>query len=515
MPAAPAPDEQALRSYLQSVQQDDPMTHYAPAPLTRGQIAAGGIASGIGDFVTGGPIQRYVGAVNTGYGSDLPMVDESGTDVRAAARNDIGRRTVEMGSYLYGMPGASAAAAPGEALLGAGRVTRAPRYAPLGGEVNLGVDAPVSRATQTVRDPYRMMYPGIYANPREIATEAASRVAPENPAMQQLWGVTRDDLDQIARGRVGNMSPQGVIPSVRPRGSLSAQNVMIPQNEQRLIDILGEGGKYPGLAHADAWYVMDPVYQRLEQMFGPQEAVQRYRQLNTMTGMASPGSDVLTELQRGTAAHWLANQGRFADFMKYGGTAEAARGASFPEDMRYIAGHPYHKTSQAGPMSQYLERGQLQSEAPKVPLYVEASGVPQTGFQTTAPVGDAHFSRGVGLADTRKGPTDVGASFSRPEYETLAPWWREKVAAPVGIEAVPAQARLWTVLGPQTGVDSPLGQGKLELFSQQIVKAASRLGVTPQTARDLILSGGAGAGALAALVPGMGSLAAQDRYQPE
>jgi hypothetical protein len=182
--------------------------------------------------------------------------------------------------------------------------------------------------------------------------------------------------------------------------------------------------------------------------------------------------------------------------------------------MRYLAGHPYHSTSQAGPMAEYLKRGGLLSESPKVPLYAEASGVPQGGYQWNAPVGDAHFSRGVGLADTRKGPTDVGASFSRPEYQTLSPWWQQKIAAPQGIQSVPAQARLWTVLGPQTGVDSPLGQGKLELFSQQIAKAADRLKISPEDARDLILSGGAGAGALMMALPGFGNLAAQDRYQP-
>jgi len=192
--------------------------------------------------------------------------------------------------------------------------------------------------------------------------------------------------------------------------------------------------------------------------------------------------------------------------------AEDTRGRNFPKDMRYIGGHPYHLTSQAKPMQQYLDRGELRSEAPKVPLYTEASGVPQTGYQWAYPVGDAHFSRGVGLADTRKGPTDVAASFSRSEHQTLSPWWQEKIAQPVGIQGVPAQARLWTVLGPQTGVDSPLGQGKLELLSDQIMVAAKRLGVTPQTARDMVLSGKAGAGALAAGVPVMGSLADQSRY---
>lgn len=364
-------------------------------------------------------------------------------------------------------------------------------------EINAGVNAPINKAAQTVAEPYRMMYPGIYSDPREIARIAAERVAPENPAMKQLWGVTRGDLNEMAAGRVGNTEPTGVISSIRPRGSVSAQNIMTPGNTQRLVDILDEAGKMPGLRHADAWYTMDPVYKRIEQM-GSNDPAGQYRHLNTMMSMASPGSNVLTEIQRGTLAHALERQGRFGDFMKYAGVAGDARGADFPADMRYVDAHPYHKTSQALPMQQYLERGnELRSEAPKVPLYAQASGVPQTGFQTSAPVGDAHFSRGVGLADTRKGPTDVGASFSRPEYETLTPWWKNNVAGALGIQSVPAQARLWTALGPQTGVESALGQGKLELLSQQIMVAAKRLGVSPEKARDLILSGKAGAGALA------------------
>ena len=391
------------------------------------------------------------------------------------------------------------------------------RYAPTGAPDGFDVNAPTNKRIQTVRDPYRMGFPGIYANPREIAREAGARVIAEDPALKRLWGVSRGDLDAMAVGRVGNEQPVVPFAGPRSRGALSAENVMTPRNEQRLGDILHEGGRIPGLKHADAWYIMDPMYHRLVEMFGPEEAVKRYRHLNAMTGMASPGSDVLTEVQRGTGAHWLQQQGRWDDFKKFAGVAEGARGrGGFPDDMRYIGGHPYHKTAQVGAMDRYLRTGKTFHEGPKVPLYIQASGVPQTGFQTISPVGDAHYSRGVGLADTRKGPTDVQGSFSVSESQTLQPWW-QNIAAQQGIEAVPAQARLWTVLGPQTGVDSPLGQGKLELFSQQIMVAAKRLGISPENARDLILSGGAGAGMLMMAAPGldraMGGLAAQDQYQ--
>ena len=354
---------------------------------------------------------------------------------------------------------------------------------------------------QTVTNPLRNAFPGIYKRPDVIAQEAAARVAPESPALKQLFGVSRDDLYEMGKGRVGNVS--GVLPgaAANPKGSRAAMDVMNPRNEQRLLDVLSEAEKYPALVKGmDPWYIMDPAYQRLEQLVGPEEAVKRYRQLNTLTGMASPGSDVLTEMNRGTAANYLATQGRFGDFVNYAGKPIGARGADFPEDLRAVLGHPYHKTAQAIPMQQYLDTGVVQMSSPKVPAYIQASGVPQTGFQTDLPVGDAHWSRAVGLADTRgaatrKGQSVIpGASVSNPEMSTLAPWWKDKIAGEIGIESVPAQARAWGAFSPQTGVESPIGAPKLELLSMKIMEAAKRLGVSPEQARDLILKGEAYAG---------------------
>ena len=354
---------------------------------------------------------------------------------------------------------------------------------------------------QTVTNPLRNAFPGIYKRPDIIAQEAAARVAPESPALKQLFGVTRDDLYEMGKGRVGNVS--GVLPgaAANPKGSRAAMDVMNPRNEQRLLDVLSEAEKYPALVKGmDPWYIMDPAYQRLEQLVGPEEAVKRYRQLNTLTGMASPGSDVLTEMNRGTAANYLATQGRFGDFVNYAGKPMGARGADFPEDLRAVMGHPYHRTAQAIPMQQYLDTGTVQMSSPKVPAYIQASGVPQTGFQTDLPVGDAHWSRAVGLADTRgaatrKGQSVIpGASVSNPEMSTLAPWWKDKIAGEIGIESVPAQARAWGAFSPQTGVESPIGAPKLEMLSMKIMEAANRLGITPEQARDMILKGEAYAG---------------------
>jgi hypothetical protein len=272
-----------------------------------------------------------------------------------------------------------------------------------------------------------------------------------------------------------------------------------------------------------AWYTMDPLFKRFEQIYGPQQAIAEYNKFNALTGMASPGSEVLTEFNRGTAANWLANQGRFGDFQKFGGLAEFRRGKDFPQDMRAIIGHPYHSTAHSGPMSKYVESGALDMGSAKVPSYIHASGVPQTGFQTQWPVGDAHWSRLVGLPDVRGATTKKGvpsvpnASASVPEMTALGPWWKNEVAGPMNLEAVPAQAIVWGAGSGATGVTSPIGASKLELLSQQIDKAAKRMNVTPETARDMIIRGQAHAGFVdpklaAALAAASGGLLAYDSF---
>ena len=446
-------------------------------PVSLALQTPGAIADAASGFVKAGKEGDYLGGMGhylMGALNVAPMIKPAAHVVKSAARK-FGPKIAES------IPKFSA---------GRGVVKLA--------EKNLKLPSQVFRAApeQTVTDPLRNAFPGIYQRPDVIAKQAAERVAPESPALKQLFGVTRDDLYEMGKGRVGNIS--GVLPgaAANPKGSKAAIAVMNPQNEKRLLDVLSESEKYPALVKGmDPWYIMDPAYKRLEELVGPEEAVKKYRQLNTLTGMASPGSDVLTEMNRGTAANYLATQGRFDDFVNYAGQPFGARGAGFPQDLRAVMGHPYHKTAQATPMQKYLESGEVQMSSPKVPMYIDASGVPATGFQTDMPVGDAHWSRAVGLADTRgtatrKGKEVVpGASVSNPEMSQLGPWWRDKIASQVGLESVPAQARAWGAFSPQTGVESPIGAPKLELLSMKIMEAANRYGVSPEQARDMILKG--------------------------
>lgn len=370
-----------------------------------------------------------------------------------------------------------------------------------GGAVR-AVKGALSKLMQTVDNPQRVAYPGIYKDPRVIADEAKAMTAPESPALKNLFGVTRDDLYQIGKGRVGNEEP-AIKVAPNQRGSAASTNVMTPANEKRIQNVLTEGEKRaPELTHGmDAWYVMDPAYQRLVHLVGPEEAGRRYQQFNTLTSMASPGSDVLTELNRGTAANMMATQGRFGDFVQYGGRAEGARGADFPDDLRAVKGHPYHSTSHALPMQDYLDKGYVDMGSPKVPLYIQSSSVPELGFQTKYPVPDAHFTRGVGMSDVRTNK-DFAASMRMPEYQPIGPWWNDRIADPLGITSVQGQGRMWGLMAPQTGVDTAIGAPKLELLADRIMQRSKETGIPPDVLRDRILMGGAHAAVAAPVAAG-------------
>lgn len=494
---------------------DDTGQVYAPnLPPQPGPPQSGSFASQIWKAMqadpTGGVFERGAAPIEA-----IPNRPKSAQELAAqvsAGRNQVNPLEAILG--LGGGPGA-AAAAP---FLGSASRTLAPQIAgrlpSMGSNLAGSMLTPsglsslrqnmemggmlqrsrpeVALAAPYVQNPQRVFSPGIYDNPRVIAERAAGNVVPEHPALKELFGVTRNDLWEMSgRGtRQGNMEPQ-IRTAANPKGSYAADAVMTPQNAQRLVDIGAEAGKHPGLVQGmDPWYVMDPAYQRMVKLVGEEQAKRDYVRFNTVGSMFSPASDVMTELNRGTAANQFAAAGRFPEFMRYGGIAEKNRNRypGFPDELRDVKAHAYHKTSQAGPVGRYLESGVVDMSQPKVPLYLQASGVPATGFQTKLPVPDAHFTRGVGMADVRTN-ANPGVSMKTPEYAEFGPWFRENVAKPLGIEAVPAQARQWGTLALETGVDTPIGAGKLELLAQRIWERAQRLGIDPYKLRDDVLMG--------------------------
>lgn len=354
----------------------------------------------------------------------------------------------------------------------------------------------------TIRGAQRKAFPDIYAPPQQIAKYVENtKVAPENPMMARLFGVTRADLAEMA-----DLPPtaSGVIPgaAAKPRGAESAELVMKPANTRRLINLLDAAREHaPRLFEGmKGWYEMDPAYHRILELVGgnEREAMRLYTQFNHFTGFSSPSSDVITELRRGTAANYLAEQGRFADFERFGGAPEAMRRqAGLPEDILSFPGHPYHSTAQAPAMRSFLDTGEAQLKSPKVPMYIQASEAYPIGKQKDILVGDAHYSRGVGLADTRNwlpGNKVPGASVSTAELQAIAPWWREEVAAQAGLQAVPAQAVQWGLLSDATGVQTLIGAPKLEILSGLAEETAKRLKISPEEARDRILLARAQAG---------------------
>jgi hypothetical protein len=358
---------------------------------------------------------------------------------------------------------------------------------------------------QTVDMPVRNQHPGVYGNPREIVADV--RVAEEDPALKRLFGVTRDDLFEMSK-RKGNVDDVLGIKDAVTRPSQATQGVKTKANQQRLLDALDEASKREDLWKGmHGWYVMDPAYQRLVELHGPEEGARLYRRLNTFTGIASSGSSVPTELNRGTAALVMDNLGRLDEFGRFGGVGKELAGKGYPAELAAVKGHAYHSTSQYPAMERFAQTGEHGMKSAKVPTYIATSTPPELGNFTDLPVADGHFTRAIGLPDTRLGESDPSAAMTMGEYKSVAPWFRDSVANEAGLESAQAQPVLWGAFSQHTGVDTPVGAPKLELLAQSIMETARRLKISPELARDLVLAGKEHAYAEGGLVSALGAAA--------
>jgi hypothetical protein len=85
---------------------------------------------------------------------------------------------------------------------------------------------------------------------------------------------------------------------------------------------LAEARKHPGLEQGMVpWYVMDPMYQRMVQLVGPERAAKEYMDFNMSVTPFSAGSSVPSEINRGTAANMMRQRGEYDIFKQYGGIA--------------------------------------------------------------------------------------------------------------------------------------------------------------------------------------------------
>ena len=504
------------------------VTGALPQPVTEGgRVGAsiGHVAGNPANWVAPGLLRTLGYNVASGITSELGRKLYEGTPNERVAQllGGFGPGVAERASALYKFLPQGSVGAIG------GRLPQPTMDVPMRPGMG-GLAAPPKLAPRNINkftsgEAVRVANPGVYQRPDVIAAQGAANVAPEHPALHALFNVHRDDLYDIGQQgrRQGNVDPAPLIwePSKPTPNNYAAEAIMNPRNAQRMVDTMAEAEKYPQLTRGmDAWYVMDPAYQRMVQLVGPEQAKRDYLRFNAIVPPFSAGSNVLTEINRGTAANMFAARGDYPSFVRYGGVKEKAR-ATMPgypmEDLGDVKGHAYHG-AQADPITRYLNTGThgFAQDTVKVPLYSLASGVPETGFQTRLPVPDAHFARASGMADVRKSK-DFNIHMAGSEYRQYGPWYRENVAKPLGLEAVPAQGRMWGVYAPQTGVDTPVGAPKLELLAQSIWERAQRLGIDPYKLRDDVLTGKGHAMLPFAAIPAgaaaMGGLAQQDNYQ--
>lgn len=370
-------------------------------------------------------------------------------------------------------------------------------------------------------------YPGVFGmSPAQKAAEASTRVEQESPWLKTLFGVTRDDLYEISK-RKGDR-PGEIAEVDNPRGSGLAYQVMTERNAQRLQDELAEAQKYPAMFRPmHAWYVMDPAYQRLLQIMPKNEADAAYARMNSFVASASPMSEPVAEIPRGLAANMMENEGLFDIFRKVGGKeagkrVEALRSEGLSDEevkrvldkvpgLERFPGHSAHMTH--AEMMGKLRGNEYKviSDSPKVRVYSQASGVAEHpyGFQTDSLIADAGLTRNMGFAEISRSKTP-GDSLGNAPYRDIRPWWANKVAGPMGMEGVQAQAVNWATSSPATGVGTSLGSTKLELLARYIGQRATELGVDPIVFRDLVLRGKAFANG-GEVHSGVGSLAAKAR----
>lgn len=367
-----------------------------------------------------------------------------------------------------------------------------PGYAD-GGPVHMregGIDL-LKKAARYLNEPRRVSNPGIYKAPDQLVTEAREHMVPdpgkEGP-MHQLFGHTRDSLDELAQGdsQAFDIRPKNEQPPFNLSGTAAiSPQVLTRRNANRLVNSLGEALEDPQMKLTRSWYELSPLWDRMKKLGMGDKDMQ---DLNVRMAVMSAGSDPKTEINRGLYANWLAKQGRLEDFIRHAGTAAEERGSDFPADMEGVMGHAYHGTAQVPNLLDYENTGRLWPAKHKVPTYAAATD-PRFPY-SARPIADSHFNRILGFPDVSTAATDAVRQGvpSGTQYSDLVPWFNKNVADRVGLRPRDAQALLWNLGGPQTGVRY-IGPSKLEMIAGHMDQVAKERGIAPELARDKLLTG--------------------------
>ena len=241
-------------------------------------------------------------------------------------------------------------------------------------------------------------------------------------------------IDRCARSPVfTRIRPERIAPGLSPRG----RNLMYVATWASVFALLSATGGV-GDGHPGQWL---PFWQRADQLgVSPEEQ----RLMNMRIALHSAGASPVSEINRGTLAHMLAQQGRLDDFIELGGTKASARGPNFPPDMRDMSSHAYHSTAHVPGLIDIEATGRGWSPKHKVPTYTAATDPVFPNY--TRPVADSHFARGLGYPDVRTAasPDALFKELTNPEYDDLLPWW-DRLTEKSGMRPIGNQALLWNV----------------------------------------------------------------------
>lgn len=352
---------------------------------------------------------------------------------------------------------------------------------------------------QTVDDPRRVMFPLIYSDPKDTRRMAEMTIVPDpgkDGPLYRLFKRTRQSLDEQTQSerafdvdRPAHLMP--FLPPERGTGSAVSEQVTNPRNARRLVDAYSEGLKNPDLRQMRSWYGMTPLYDLMERLGVSDRGKQA---LNARMGVMSPQASPASEIPRGFMANHLANNGRLEDFIRYGGLTDEQRAAfpGFPKDMYGAPGHKNH-AAHVPNLLEFEQLGRLWAHPSKNKVGVYIGGSDPILPSYNQPTADSHFTRHVGLPDVRTARTRgvLAQNMSNPEYGDIYPWYNEKVAKALDLRPRDAQSLGWGLFGKATGVRAT-GAPKLELIADYMEEVAKARGISPESARDRLLTGDIG-----------------------